>query len=73
LPPIRVQRPTGPELEALRLSPSVALRGVLASLPLAMAIAQLLTRRRFAGRTLLDAFVHLPLVCRRSWSAGCCC
>jgi molybdate transport system permease protein len=53
---------TGPELEALRLSLSVALRSVLASLPLAIAIAWLLTRRRFAGRTFLDAFVHLPLV-----------
>jgi molybdate transport system permease protein len=44
---------TGPELEALRLSLSVALRSVLASLPLAIAIA---------WRTFLDAFVHLPLV-----------
>jgi len=31
---------TGPELEALRLSLSVALRSVLASLPLAIAIAR---------------------------------
>ena len=53
---------TGPELEALRLSLSVALRSVLASLPLAIAIAWLLTRRRFTGRMFLDAFVHLPLV-----------
>jgi molybdate transport system permease protein len=53
---------TGPELEALRLSLSVALRSVLTSLPLAIAIAWLLTRRRFTGRMFLDAFVHLPLV-----------
>src|SRR5512138_1231170 len=53
---------TGPELEALRLSLSVALRSVLASLPLAIAIAWLLTRRKLHGRLLLDAFVHLPLV-----------
>ena len=53
---------TGPELEALRLSLSVALRSVLASMPLAVAVAWLLTRRRFAGRMFLDAFVHLPLV-----------
>jgi len=53
---------SGPELEALRLSLSVALRSVLASLPLAVAVAWLLTRRRFAGRMFLDAFVHLPLV-----------
>ena len=53
---------TAPELEALRLSLSVALRSVLVSLPFAIAVAWLLTRRRFAGRMLLDAFVHLPLV-----------
>jgi molybdate transport system permease protein len=50
------------ELEALHLSLSVAMRSVLLSLPLAVAVAWLLTRRRFPGRTLLDAFVHLPLV-----------
>jgi molybdate transport system permease protein len=53
---------TAVELEALRLSLSVALRSVLVSLPLAIAVAWLLTRRRFAGRLFLDAFVHLPLV-----------
>ncbi|HTO08522.1 MAG TPA: molybdate ABC transporter permease subunit [Myxococcota bacterium] len=53
---------SGPELEALRLSLSVALRSVAASLPLAIAVAWLLTRRRFPGRTLFDALVHLPLV-----------
>ena len=50
------------ELEALRLSLSVAGRSVLFSLPFATLIAWLLTRRRFVGRTVLDAFVHLPLV-----------
>jgi molybdate transport system permease protein len=50
------------ELEALALSLEVALRSVLFSLPVAIATAWLLTRRRFAGRTLLDAFVHLPMV-----------
>jgi len=40
----------------------VALRSVAFSLPLAIAVAWLLTRRRFPGRTLLDAVVHLPLV-----------
>ena len=50
------------ELEALRLSLSVATRSVLCSLPVALLLAWLLTRRRFYGRTLLDAFVHLPLV-----------
>jgi molybdate transport system permease protein len=50
------------ELEALRLSLAVALRSVALSLPLAVLIAWILTRARFPGRTLLDAFVHLPLV-----------
>ena len=50
------------ELEALRLSLSVAGMSVLASLPVAILLAWLLTRVRFPGRTLFDAFVHLPLV-----------
>jgi molybdate transport system permease protein len=50
------------ESEALRLSLSVAARSVALSLPPAILLAWLLTRRRFVGRTLLDAFVHLPLV-----------
>jgi molybdate transport system permease protein len=53
---------TDAELEALRLSLEVALRSVLFSLPVAIGAAWLLTRRRFAGRSLLDAFVHLPMV-----------
>jgi molybdate transport system permease protein len=50
------------EIEALALSLQVALRSVICSLPLAIAVAWLLTRRRFSGRALLDAFVHLPMV-----------
>lgn len=50
------------ELEALRLSLSVASRSVVFSLPLALLVAWLLTRRRFVGHTLFDAVVHLPLV-----------
>lgn len=50
------------ELEALRLSLAVAARSVACSLPLAVLVAWLLTRARFPGRTLFDAFVHLPLV-----------
>jgi len=53
---------TAVELEALSLSLAVAGRSVLFSLPFAILIAWLLTRRRFVGRTVLDAFVHLPLV-----------
>jgi molybdate transport system permease protein len=50
------------ELEALRLSLEVATRSVVFSLPLAVFAAWLLTRARFPGRLLFDAFVHLPLV-----------
>lgn len=53
---------TPAEWEALRLSLAVALRSVAFSLPLAIAVAWLLVRARLRGRTLLDAFVHLPLV-----------
>ncbi len=44
------------------MSLEIALRSVLWSLPLALLAAWVLTRARFPGRTLLDAFVHLPLV-----------
>ena len=50
------------EWEAIRLSLSVASRSVLFGLPIAIALAYLLSRRRFLGRPLLDAIVHLPLV-----------
>jgi molybdate transport system permease protein len=54
--------PSADDFAALHLSLSVALRSVLFSLPVALFFAWLLTRRRFVGRTLLDALVHLPLV-----------
>jgi molybdate transport system permease protein len=50
------------EWEAVRLSLEVALWSLVWNLPLATAVAWVLVRRRFPGRTLLDAFVHLPLV-----------
>src|SRR6476659_5592339 len=50
------------ESAALFLSLSVAARSVLFNLPFAILVAWLLTRTRFPGRTLFDAFVHLPLV-----------
>lgn len=50
------------EWQAVRLSLEVAGRSVLVSLPPAVAVAWLLARGRFPGRTLLDALVHLPLV-----------
>jgi molybdate transport system permease protein len=53
---------TPSELAALRLSLKVAAVSVLASLPIGFALAWLLARHRFPGKTLLDAVIHLPLV-----------
>ena len=50
------------EWQAVRLSLDVAARSVLVSLLPAVAVAWVLARGRFPGRTLLDALVHLPLV-----------
>ena len=50
------------ELDAVRLSLTVALRSVLFGLPIAVLVAWILARRRGGGRLFLDAFVHLPLV-----------
>ncbi len=50
------------ESEALSLSLSVASRSLCLSLPLALLLSWVLTRRRFPGRTVLDAVVHLPMV-----------
>lgn len=53
---------TGAEWTVIGLSLRVSLVAVLAMLPVAYALAWLLARRRFPGRLLLDAAVHLPLV-----------
>jgi molybdate transport system permease protein len=50
------------EQEVLWLSLRVAFWSVLVSLPLAVAVAYLLARASFPGKTLFDAVVHLPLV-----------
>ena len=50
------------ELTAIALSLKVACVAALASLPPGIAVAWLLARRRFPGKALLDALVHLPLV-----------
>jgi len=50
------------ELEVLGLSLKVAFTGVIASLPVALALAYLLARAQFPGKILLDGIVHLPLV-----------
>lgn len=48
--------------EALALSLRVSVVATLVSLPIAIWVAHLLARGRFAGRGILDALVHLPLV-----------
>lgn len=50
------------ETEALRLSLLVSATAVAGSLPPGIAVAWLLARFRFPGKTLLDGLVHLPLV-----------
>ena len=50
------------ECNAVRLSVKVALVAMIASLPLAVAMALLLARRDFWGKQLLNGLVHLPLV-----------
>jgi molybdate transport system permease protein len=50
------------EWTAVALSLRVALVATAASLPFGVAIAWLLARKRFWGKALLDALVHLPLV-----------
>ncbi|WP_454829131.1 molybdate ABC transporter permease subunit [Pseudoxanthomonas wuyuanensis] len=53
---------TPEELTAIALSLKVATVASLASLPFGVALGWLLARRRFPGKALLDALVHLPLV-----------
>jgi molybdate transport system permease protein len=53
---------TPAEWEAIRLSIRIAIVAMIASLPFGIAVAWLLARCRFPGRTLVDGIVHLPLV-----------
>jgi len=53
---------TSEEREVLQLSIKVALWSVAGSLPLALLVAHVLARFEFPGKSLFDAFVHLPLV-----------
>lgn len=50
------------ELAAIRLSLLVAGVATAASLPIGIAVAYLLARKQFWGKSLLDAAVHLPLI-----------
>jgi molybdate transport system permease protein len=53
---------TPAELEALRLSVKVGLVSMMASLPVGFGLAYVLARCEFPGKSLLNAFVLLPLV-----------
>lgn len=53
---------TPEEITAIHLSVKVALTAALCSLPFGVAVGWLLARKRFPGKALLDALVHLPLV-----------
>ena len=50
------------EWQILQLSLKVAFFSVLGSIPPALAVAMLLARAQFVGKSAFDAFVHLPLV-----------
>jgi molybdate transport system permease protein len=50
------------EWQALALSLRVGLLSVACALPFALALAWLLSRKRFAGRILLEALLFLPLI-----------
>ncbi len=53
---------TAEEWTAVRLSLLVATTATLASLPVGIAIAWLLARGKFWGKSVLDTLVHLPLI-----------
>jgi molybdate transport system permease protein len=53
---------TPAEIDAILLSLRVSLWAVAASLPFGVAMAWVLARKRFWGKSLVDGIVHLPLV-----------
>lgn len=50
------------EWQALALSLKISTVSVAASLPLGIAVAWLLARKQFPGKSILDGVIHLPLV-----------
>ncbi len=50
------------ELEALMLSLKVALYSVLWLIPIGIFFAWVLAKKQFVGKSLVDSFIHLPLV-----------
>jgi molybdate transport system permease protein len=53
---------TAKEWGIVALSLKVSAVAILAALPVAFALAWLLARRRFPGKIVVDALIHLPLV-----------
>ena len=53
---------TDAELLALMLSLKVSLAAIMVGLPLSLALAWLLARKDFRGKTVLDMLIHAPLV-----------
>src|SRR5262250_2343679 len=53
---------TPDEWVAIRLSLRIALVATVVALPFGVAVAWLLARKDFWGKTLLDGVIHLPLV-----------
>jgi molybdate transport system permease protein len=53
---------TPEELTAIKLSLRIATVAVVASLPVAILVAYVLSRGNFRGKILLDGLVHMPLV-----------
>jgi molybdate transport system permease protein len=53
---------TPEELTAVKLSLRIATVAVVASLPVAILVAYVLSRGNFRGKILLDGLVHMPLV-----------
>ncbi|MGH6991450.1 MAG: molybdate ABC transporter permease subunit, partial [Stellaceae bacterium] len=50
------------EIEALTLSLRISFWAMLCSLPVAIAVAWLLSRCDFPGKTLVEVVIHLPMV-----------
>lgn len=50
------------EWVAVRLSIKVSIWATLVSLPIGIAVAHVLARREFVGKSLLNGLVHLPLI-----------
>lgn len=53
---------TALELDALQVSLKVSLWSALWSFPIALGVAWILARKEFAGKAILNAVIHIPLV-----------